>query len=472
MLAHSSLVIVSRWLNVMLILLAGYAMLTLLGSIVSPGQMVAKWGRVYVNLLLVMIAVFLRRDFKMGPASMAFVGFAILYMLVGLYSSQPFTAVKYKGLYLVLVLSGIFTAQSIKSERELRIGMRMMVITGIFIASAMLLDMARNPAALSRIGRFEPWGIVATRVGAACGPIGIICAFCALYDKSKSWKILAYVVGGTLAVLIVYSGSRGGLFMAGIGCFIIALPVIKRPVLAATSAILVGLVTYAVLSVASNSESAERFTEFNFDSRAEKWALAADMFREKLFFGAGWVVETGKIESGSTANLHNIYNQVAVEMGLFGLGVFFLALLIVVARAILVINETRSTGKNAEVAFLPLGLITAVLAFGIVESGPLMGSTTTGILLAFSIGWIDRLHALNLQERYAFDDHGGAWDSWDDHDDGDWDPGGQDEHWDPAGDHGDQYEYDEYSSEDPRRDYENHEWAGAHHADGDHLDGD
>lgn len=401
----------------MFILLAAYAVMTLLAAIHMPGQMAAKWGRVYVTLLMIAVAIFFKREYKLGPAVIGFICFAGLYMLAGLYSNQPITAIKYKGLYLVLVIAGGFVAQSVRSERDLRIGLRCLVCAGALVGSAMLFDLVKNPAAMGRIGRFEPWEIVATIVGAICGPLGIICAFSALYDRSKIWKIISYASGGSLALCIVYSGSRGGLFMAGIGCMIVGMPVIKRPVLAISAFTLVSVVAYIILSLAGNTDSAERLTEVNFDSRAEKWALAGSMFREKMMFGAGWVAEDAKVEGGSTANMHNMYLQIAVEMGVLGLIVFCSAMSVVGFHILSMFRRARVAKSHIEIAYLAVGLMAAILAFGMVESGPLMGSTAAGILLAFSIGLIDRNAELIKIE--------GAWindqDDWRDEGEGDQD---------------------------------------------------
>lgn len=424
--AHVVLVVVSKFLNPVLLLGAVFLLLTPLAVAEITGQSAAKWGRVYVTLLVFVVGLFYSKHYKIGPALGTFLVFAGLYFLGSVWSDLMFQAMKFKGLYIALVLAGGFMAYSVRSEADLRSGIRLFVSAGALIAVIMLTDFVRNPAAISNVGRFEPWGLVATRVGAICGPIGIICAFCALYDRSKFWKILAYSVGGSLCLCIIYSGSRGGLFMAGIGCFIIGMPVIKRPVLAAF--VLIGALGafYVVTSLASagDEEATTRITEVNFDSRASKWQEASDRFAEKPFFGEGWVYETTDREAGSTANMHSLYLQIAVEIGMFGLVAFVLSMIVISTRAMWVVKQARRQRTFVEIAFFAVGLTTAIFCYGIVEAAPITGGTITGMLLPFGIGLIDRLSELIRAEeeweehpQHAGEDWGDDW--GDDHHDGD-----------------------------------------------------
>ncbi len=227
-------------------------------------------------------------------------------------------------------------------------------------------------------------------IGMAAAPMLIICAHVALYDASKSWKIASYVIGSVLGVIILYTGSRGAAGQAVLGCFIISIPLLRRPgVLAVVAVLVTSTATIAFASI--ETEGRERLLDPNLGSREGVWGLALDDFRDAPIFGQGWVYTTRLRGGGSTANRHSIYLQALAETGAVGAFLMALALAYAGLRGMRMYRVVRATGLEKQTGFFAFAIVGAVLAHGVIESGSMMGSSINGALLPLGLGLFDRL---------------------------------------------------------------------------------
>lgn len=226
----------------------------------------------------------------------------------------------------------------------------------------------------------------------------IICASAvAFYDRSKPWRLLAYGIAAIQALAIISSGSRGGAFMAAIGIFACALPLIRRPVLLAFT---VGVIYFAggFILDAVSPRASERLGDLSFDTRRVEWAKGWEYFSASPFIGQGWVSDEGGREGGSTQNMHSVYMQVLAETGMVGAVVFGVMLAFVLWRAFMLYVYARTHHADTRYVYFTVGLMGALLAHCMAESSTIMGSNINGLMLPFTIGLVDRLRELMAQE--------------------------------------------------------------------------
>ena len=388
--AQVALVIASRWMNPLFLLTAAYVVLAPISAattFVFVG--LAKYGRVYVTLLLLFVGFFILRIYRLRATAVVFLFYVGFYVCAAVWSEEPMAAFKYKGLYGLAVMSGFLLAYSVKDFRDLHIGLRILMVAMAMFAAFILVEFVRNPTLIFHRERLAFWGISANRIGQSVAPMVIVCAYHALYDPARIWRLAGYAVGTMLGIIIIYTGSRGAAGEALLGCFVVSIPLIKRPGLLFFVGAIVG-VTVLLTFVYAQTEAPDRLLNVNFESRTEVWARARDMFQEAPVFGLGWVFYEGP-GGASSANMHSIYMQTLVEAGLFGLILLAIAVLYATGSGLRMFRFMRSGGIEPQTAYLALGLAGAILAHGVIEAGTVRGSTVNAVMLPFALGLFDRL---------------------------------------------------------------------------------
>lgn len=399
LLFHGFLLVSARKINPLLTAMAAYFLFApLSGAPDFPGVDALKYARLYCSLLILGVGIFAMRINKPRIGGLVFVLWAVYYMMAALYGPNPVGGIKLKGLYVVVVLSGLVAAYGVRSLADLRTGLRMLMLGGAVFAGILLKEMVTNPGAVASIGRLVAFGMSPSRIGQECAPMIICTAAVAFYDKSKIWRVAAYGVASVLALATLASGSRGGVFMAAIGVFLTAMPLIKRPVLLAFTGLACYIIGSMIVKLVA-PEASERLADFSYDTRREVWAWAWEFFNESPFIGQGWVMDTNARATGGTLNLHSVYIQVLVETGILGMVFFMLALAIVALRALGLFFFARARHADMRYVYFTLGMLLAVLGHCTAESSTIMGSNINAFLLPFSIGMLDRMRELIVQEQ-------------------------------------------------------------------------
>lgn len=449
---HTALVIVSKWVNPLFVIVMGYIALTPIAVSEFGFANLAKLGRVYFTVLLLITAVFFKKGWRLKPTTVAYMCFVCLYVLGALWSDQVIGAFMYKGLYFTLALAGAAMAVGVDGPWDYRKGMRLMTISAIGFAGIMLAELVRNPAAISSVGRFQPWDINPNRVAQIAAPLLIMCGYVALNDHNKRWKIVAWSTMAILSIIIIYTGSRAGLFMCFIGVSVAAVPLVKRPIALIVSGLLISAIVFVVMAVVDSGEATERLFTFNLiESREGKLQDAFELIGESPVFGKGWVYEmVGATDKGSTMNLHNMYMQILSEIGFFGGLVFVVVMLVAFTRGLLLLKLLReSRGYCTDIAHHCVGMTLAVLGQGVSESSTMMGSTVNGLMLTFGFGMMEQ--TIFFIKRELDNEQTEGWHAWDE---------GGDDLWDDEGG----------AYPDPDGGYSDH--SGGHEYDNEHTDGD
>lgn len=391
--AHVAFGIASRWINSLFLIAGAFIVLSPISAAVDfPFLNVVKLGRVYITLLFLLVGFLGHRLYRLGPTATVFLIYVSLYVLAGLWSDAPFDALKYKGLYGLAVLAGFMLARSLRDFRDLEFGMRALAIGVAVFAALMALEFVKNPTLIFNRGRLGFWGMNPNRIGQTLAPMLIVLAYIALYDSVRIWRLSAYVIGVIVGIQLMYTGSRGAAGEAAIGCFVIAIPLFKRPgMLLVVGTIVASAVLFTF--VTANTDAPDRLIHGSLETREGIWAFARSQFAEAPLFGKGWIYNT-TAGALSSRNMHSIYLQTAVEVGLLGLTVMSLTLLFVFSRGFQMFKFVKRTGIETQAAYLSWAFVIAVLGHGIIEAGSIRGSTINGLMLPFGLGLFDRLPTL------------------------------------------------------------------------------
>ena len=413
---HIALGILALRFNAAALLLGAFIFLSALSGMADlPFIEQTKYGRLYVQLLLVAIGVLFYRVFVPKPTLAIYLCFAIFYVIAAFWSPMPIQGFLFKGLLLLSLACGAIAAYTVKSAVDYQSMVRILLFAGLGLVSVLMAAFVFNPSSISHIGRFEPWGLNPNRVGHTVGPIGIICAYVILYDKSKIMRGIALALAFPIGLTILLTASRGAAGLLVLGSFIVGIPYLKNPV--ATGAIL-GVVSAmgAVLLSFFSNEQTERLQEADLQSREGVWHNGYAMFQDNPVFGGGWAfTQTTGANSATTANFHSMYFQALGETGLVGLALLLLCVVISLLMSLRTIAVVRASSLPMHYAFLPVALVIAIFAHGAFESATITGSSVTGVMLGFGLALLDQVVTVARNEDAWAEEHGDWDEEYDEH---------------------------------------------------------
>jgi O-antigen ligase len=394
--AHAGLVLAGRRVHPLFILGGAFLLLAPL-SMADDFQSVGiiKFARLYSTLLMLALGVAAYGLLPVGKASAALLGFAIFYVAASQWSDRPTQALLYKGLFTMTLSAGIFLGHAPRTTAELLRGLRCLGLVAGIAGVAVFAQFATAPASSLQGGRLAVWGLNANTVAMTAAGLAILCGYLAFHETSKRWRAAALAVLGLLGIVILASGSRGGLLMALVGVMVPAVPLVKRPGRLAAVLLAAGVMIFATLQLV-RVERLDRLADFTAGTRDSTWEFAWKKIHEAPWMGHGWIAT----DRGSTANLMSVYLQTLAETGLVGLIVLGSALVMIAVQAARMHGRLRHAGKPlADLSYLALGLVAAVLLHGFAESGTLLGSTINSFLLGLGVGLIDHLPRLAMRRK-------------------------------------------------------------------------
>jgi O-antigen ligase len=390
-------VILSRRFHPLYLLACAFILLAPLSA--APGLSIsnaAKYARVGVGFLMVLVGLVGFRPKWPGAASVALMAFAVFYIFAAVWGPDPISGVFYKSFFGATLLGGLFMAYNVRSRQQLDQGLRLIGMTAGFAGLFLFMVYLANPTG----ERMSVGGLNPNRIGQDAAPLLILCAHLAIYDRSRAWKVFAFFVCGLMILIVVLTGSRASAAMAIIGGAIVVAPLVKRPPKLLLAFALVAAATYLAMNVLQQGET-HLTREISVESRVGPWSLAVRCFRSSPVIGIGWA----RSEGGTTGNLHSMYLQIAAETGLAGILLFSVCLGVIAFSGLRLFRYMRRNRALTNFTGLPLGLVLGVLAHGFAESSVLGGTTLVTLLLGFGVGLIDRLPALVFDEamqRYYF----------------------------------------------------------------------
>ena len=353
-----------------------------------PGFQLFKYGRLYVALLAILLGLIFGVG-RLGGATKLMIGFIVLYVGSAAWGPSAVHGVAFKGLTLVAILAGVVAAQSIHTTGQLLRAMQLFLIAGGVMVLIVLANFAISPGTLMQVGRLTVWGINPNMLGQVVGLLAVVAMYFALFYPTRGYRIIGWIIGGTLLVVVIYTGSRGSLGVVAIAGLVMSANLVKKMGRLFIAAIL-GFVILSVAMQQIAASATSRLTEVNLNTRTYFWANAWDIFVEHPMMGVGWTVAYGARATGSTINHLSIYLQTLVEVGILG-GIVLTGVLVLIGLSIWKSRRAvAKTGPLSDLWFLNTALLAALLAHGAAESSILMGSSINTVLFGFSVALCDR----------------------------------------------------------------------------------
>lgn len=388
--AHVVLLFASfRW-NVLFLLTAAFSILAMLSVADLPYVGLAKYARVYCTVITVFVGVVLLRQYRFGVAGNVLLFFVVVHAASAIWSDYPLLAISYKGLFSLAAISGLLIAQTISTKPQFTSGIHILFVAASAFTAILLWETLTNPASINRVDRLATFGLNPNRIGHLAAPFAIVSMYVALWDPIKRFRICAYAVSSALLFIVLYTGSRGALAEFALGTAIIAMPLLRRPVLAIVLGT-IALFTVQGVVMLVDPDTAERFvTEFTLTGRMERWEIGFDALRESPILGVGWLWEdfgTGPVP----LNMHSMYIQILAESGLLGISLLLLGLVVVASKALGHRRTLRHEPFNYAVLHLAIAFIVPALGHGMFESSNLAGASTNIVFMFLGIGLLDRL---------------------------------------------------------------------------------
>lgn len=354
-------------------------------SIAEP----TKYARVGLTALMVVMWVVSGKKMRLGRACRSLVAFMIAFTLSAAWSDLPHWALFYKTMLLLTCLAGMALVGLIGTTAELKRGLRHLGIVAAVAGGCAFAIYWSDPQQNTSNDRMAVWGMNANTLGQAAAPLLLLVMYVALNDSSRFWQSCMYVGAGLLLLVIIGTGSRGALLMAGAGVLPLLLPKAKRPRTLFVAAIALGVAVYLAF-YAFDMAGTDRLTEaITKDTRSGLWQFGFRRFLESPLIGEGWL-HWGE----SWGSIQNIYLQTLIEAGLLG-GLFmgyFLVVAVVTWRSVYKWLADRRLSTN--LCFLSAALLGGVLVHGLAESSTLQGSSVGALLLGMGVALVDRTREL------------------------------------------------------------------------------
>lgn len=177
---------------------------------------------------------------------------------------------------------------------------------------------------------------------------------------SRSYRLLLILAIPLLLSAIVNTGSRGSMICFLILTFVFAFKMKSKWYLKIFFIIFsIGIVSLLINFILQNEEATSRvmrtIEDFDTAKRTEIWSKLVALFQKKPFIGigeTGYMFESQKI-FGTLQGAHNVYLELLIKTGLFGLIIYLLFLFKILKSSLMVLKKTK--------IILPLLLILGIL---------------------------------------------------------------------------------------------------------------
>ena len=338
----------------------------------SSGFLASMWDEL---LIIFCIAVWFyrwlidRRDFSFGwtpvdfPVILLFVVSIVLF-IIGSLNKIDFDNVGFAGLrasieYLMFFFIVIKLLRDVNGAKKL---IKVMIFTGIYMSIIGIYQVIANvetpsywtdkaeitsgPRAYSIVGNPNVLGCLLVMI--------IPFAVSLIFSEKLIWRKFLYTMAtGLMGVCLIFTGSRSSWIALGLALFIYAL-LSKKYNLIIALVVFAGLAYTLIPSVQSRInyllDPAYIVSSFK-GGRFARWPKAYEMFLSNLFFGVGFGQFGGAVATNYKVPnyfyVDNYYLKIAVEMGIFGLITFLIALynaVIWTFRAIIKTEDNVSKG--------------------------------------------------------------------------------------------------------------------------------
>ncbi len=393
--AHAAVFLLARRVNPLYMLAAVVLLLAPFSSAPDLAAGVAiKWIRGYALVMLILVGIFRYRIGPLGTATKVWLAFSAAYILAGVWSGLPHMALRYKIQLAPVLAAGVLLAYGARDRNDLMGGLRFLGIAAGVLGLTILGSFVASPEKIVQLGRINLLGVLPTRMASNVAPLLLVCTFLALNERSSFWKAVAYGCSGVLASVIVITGTRAAAAAVILAFLIQLLPLITQRFRVLMVPVFVVVVGFLIISLIGGEVDTGRVLSLR-NTRAGIWSTALQYMLAKPVIGWGWMYWPDKL---STQNMHNVFLQVGVEMGILGLAAFCVCLGIVGYHGARTYRYLRRQRALSDVGLLALSLMVAALAHGIGEAS-LTAPSSFAMMMAFGVGMVDCLPRLAIRQR-------------------------------------------------------------------------
>jgi len=263
---------------------------------------------------------------------------ALAQLLYG-YSGSGFLVINFKLLFCALFFAGLVCFFKNNPEGVYRVLLVFSLSSSLFCLVVLFFNEGASEVYKGQlIVHGENPNSTASRMSVAF--VCLVYFFMSLSGRKKGLKKLSlFLAAFPILLVIIKTGSRGGLLAASLGVFVLVLfsdmPAKKKAIAVLVSA---GVGAFAVLYIASLEGVAERWAramEGDTAGRGEIWSDVIEIFKSNPILGVG---ETGYLNEiyklqGYYIDAHNLLLYLAVSGGVVALVLFLFFLMQVMTSA-------------------------------------------------------------------------------------------------------------------------------------------
>ncbi|MEM1445773.1 MAG: O-antigen ligase family protein [Planctomycetota bacterium] len=361
--------------------------LSIVGSLATkfPFIFEAKNLRVVLTVLVFLMSVYLvhRNRPSLNPLILCIWAFLIFFLLSSGWSETPLTALLYKGLFVAMAGAGVLWGWSQREGSDVTTNIRTLFLAHLIIVCAMWIAVVIDGGLVRIVSRMDPMGLNPIGVGEWGSLLAVFGVAMLLYEK-KAWLLLAQVGVFLGCLTMLLSGSRGAVISAGLMVLITLGYRAKDFIVPILALIIPMLLLFYYLPELAEKDAIQRLGEADLSGRTAIWARGLEPFFESPLFGIGWLatIVNGRL---SSENVHSIYITTLSETGLVGGILLLLMFLMVVYFSLMGYLGRQRNPTLRDVAYRIMAALAAFyFAKGIVESGPLYGTTTLPLIGFFA----------------------------------------------------------------------------------------
>ena len=349
----------------------------------------AKYLRLLTTLLIVLVGLASSRSLRFGTASKAMLAFAAVWVASATWSDLPHWALFYKGAFALTLVSGTMLGATPRRLVDVEQGLRFLAFVSLLASLVVVLAYVRDPSSAMRLERLAVWGINANLIAQTAAPLSVFCVFLAVNDRRRLWKSLAVIALALLLIVMLLTGSRGGVAMAFVGAGLVLIPYGKRPAVLIVSLGFVIAIGYVALEFLAQSDSVRLFDELTKNTRSGVWHYAFHKFESSPLIGHGWLHH-----GSSWSSVQGAFPQVLAEAGSLGATVLLITVLTILSRWYSVNSRLKRRSDISQYTYLSAALIISHLVHGMAESSTVMGTSLNPLLLGMGVSLLDHLPSL------------------------------------------------------------------------------
>lgn len=360
-----------------------------------------KYARLVITVAICAFGfyVWLERRHPLGRIATLWLLAVGVFVLAALWSSYPVRASLYKGLTMMLVLGGTLVGTQQRNLAETLENVKTIYLA--FLVTCLVIFVGfLGSGGFGGFGRLSVFGINPIGIGESAAFL-IGAALVCVFTTRGGWKTSAAAAICLSVLIILLTGSRGAAVGAVILVVVCLAPSLKRSLLPLLALVGVAVLIVFLLPDQANNDSVSRLSNLDVGDRSSFWYHHLAKFYANPLIGVGWFEQDlfGQLSWGQT---HSVYVTVLVESGIVG-GLPWLVFMFILAKYAMEwgLRDRLRQDLSAYLGAFCFGLIAYFAFKGLIESGPIFGTTAFPFLTSYAIGTLSRAEAVTRERGAA-----------------------------------------------------------------------